>query len=77
MSHTFLLTDICVCACQGDSADVSEKEMKHMGKEEDSRFGLAVVESGIVTRVPALYSENQQMWLISLIFHSSASIIKY
>lgn len=48
-----------------------------MGKEEDSRFGLAVVESGIVTRVPALYSENQLMWLISLIFHSSASIIKY
>ena len=42
MSHTFLLTNIYVCACQGDSADVSEKEMKHMGKEEDSRFGLAV-----------------------------------
>lgn len=76
MSHTFLLTNICVCACQGDRADVSEKEMKHMGKEED-RFGLAVVESGVFTRVSAVYSENQQMWLISLIFHSSASIIKY
>ena len=65
-----------MCACQGDRVDVSEKEMKHMGKEED-RFGLAVVESGVFTRVSAVYSENQQMWLISLIFHSSASIIKY
>lgn len=48
-----------------------------MGKEEDSRFGLGSGRIGIVTRVPALYSENQQMWLISLIFQSSASIIKY